>query len=177
MWCSLGLIDSIVRSDERLCEGELCCLGHRRKVSALCLLYKCPSTRANLNADLPAKTGLRRQKRVCGHQNCTPRKLIRATCTTFKLRKLDCTVKYARVATGLQFFVVFLHEAIEKCKQVLVPRHDRCQQNHQMNWSLRILNYLQRVDTHQVYAGKSAIKFARVDGPYEWVSESFCCST
>ena len=35
-----GLLDSIVRSAERLCEGELCCLAHRRKVSALCLLYK-----------------------------------------------------------------------------------------------------------------------------------------
>ena len=35
----LGLLDSIVRSAERLCEDELCCLGHR-KVSALCLLYK-----------------------------------------------------------------------------------------------------------------------------------------
>ena len=35
----LGLLDSIVRSVER-CEGELlCCLGHRRKVSALCLPY------------------------------------------------------------------------------------------------------------------------------------------
>ena len=36
----LDLLDGIVRNDERLCEGELCCLGHRRKVSALCLLYK-----------------------------------------------------------------------------------------------------------------------------------------
>ena len=36
-----GLLDSIARSAERLCEGELCCLGHRRKVViALCLLYK-----------------------------------------------------------------------------------------------------------------------------------------
>ena len=25
---------------ESLCEGELCCLGHRRKISAMCLLYK-----------------------------------------------------------------------------------------------------------------------------------------
>ena len=33
------LLDSIVRS-EGLCEGELCCLVHRRKVRALCLLYK-----------------------------------------------------------------------------------------------------------------------------------------
>ena len=29
----LGLLDSIVRSTERLCEGELCYLGDRRKVS------------------------------------------------------------------------------------------------------------------------------------------------
>ena len=36
----LGLLDSIVRSAEWLCEGELCCLGNRRKVSVLCLLYK-----------------------------------------------------------------------------------------------------------------------------------------
>ena len=35
-----GLLDSIVRSAERLCEGELSCLKHRRKVSALCLLYE-----------------------------------------------------------------------------------------------------------------------------------------
>ena len=37
---SFVLLDSIVRSAEELCEGELCCLGHRRKVSALCLLYE-----------------------------------------------------------------------------------------------------------------------------------------
>ena len=36
----LGLLDSSVRSAERLCEGKLCCLRHRRRVSALCLLYK-----------------------------------------------------------------------------------------------------------------------------------------
>ena len=36
----LGLQDNVVRRAERLCEGELCCLGHRRKISALCLLYK-----------------------------------------------------------------------------------------------------------------------------------------
>ena len=35
----LGLLDSIVRSAERSCEGVFCCLGHRRKVSALCFLY------------------------------------------------------------------------------------------------------------------------------------------
>ena len=32
--------DSIVCSAERLCEDELCCLGHRIKVSGLCFLYK-----------------------------------------------------------------------------------------------------------------------------------------
>ena len=36
----LGLLDSIVRSAERLCEGGLCCLRHRRNVSTLWLLYK-----------------------------------------------------------------------------------------------------------------------------------------
>ena len=36
----LGLFDSIVRSAERWREGELCCLGHRRKVSGLYFLYK-----------------------------------------------------------------------------------------------------------------------------------------
>ena len=36
----MSLLDSVVGSDERLCEGELCCLGHGRKISALCLLYK-----------------------------------------------------------------------------------------------------------------------------------------
>ena len=36
----LCMRDSIVHSAERLCEGELCCLGHRRKVSASCLLYE-----------------------------------------------------------------------------------------------------------------------------------------
>ena len=38
--CHLRLLDSIVHRPERLCEGELYCLGHRRKVSTLCLLYK-----------------------------------------------------------------------------------------------------------------------------------------
>ena len=37
---NLGLLDSIVRIVERLCEGELCCLRNRRKVIALCLLNK-----------------------------------------------------------------------------------------------------------------------------------------
>ena len=36
----LRVLDSIVRSAERVCVGELCCLGHRRKVSAVGLLYK-----------------------------------------------------------------------------------------------------------------------------------------
>ena len=36
----LGLLDSIVRSAEKLCEAVLCCLAHRRKISALCVLYK-----------------------------------------------------------------------------------------------------------------------------------------
>ena len=43
---------------------------------------------------------------------------------------------------GLQCFVVFLHETIKKCEQVLVLKHlkhDRCQQNHQMRRSLRVL--------------------------------------
>ena len=35
----LSLLDRVVCSAKRLCEGELCCLGHR-KVSALCLLYE-----------------------------------------------------------------------------------------------------------------------------------------
>ena len=37
---SLEITGSIVCSAAGMCEGELCCLGHRRKVSALCLLYK-----------------------------------------------------------------------------------------------------------------------------------------
>ena len=36
----LGLLDSIVCGEERLCEGEIYYLEHRRKVSTLCLLYK-----------------------------------------------------------------------------------------------------------------------------------------
>ena len=36
----LSLLDRVVRSAEKLCEGEFCCLEHRRKVSALCLLCK-----------------------------------------------------------------------------------------------------------------------------------------
>ena len=36
----LSLLDSVVRGAERLYEGKLCCLGQRRKVSALCLLYE-----------------------------------------------------------------------------------------------------------------------------------------
>ena len=36
----MDLLESIVCSAERLCEGKLCCLEHRRKVCALCLLYK-----------------------------------------------------------------------------------------------------------------------------------------
>ena len=35
----LGLLDSIIRSAEILCESELCCLRRRNKVSSLCLLY------------------------------------------------------------------------------------------------------------------------------------------
>ena len=45
MWISsavshLCLLDSVVRSEEKLCAGELHCLGHRRKSGALGLLYK-----------------------------------------------------------------------------------------------------------------------------------------
>ena len=36
----LCLLDSIVLRAKKLCEGDLCCLGHRKKVSAFCLLYK-----------------------------------------------------------------------------------------------------------------------------------------
>ena len=36
----MGLLDSIVCSAGRLCEVELCHLGHRRDVSTLRLLYK-----------------------------------------------------------------------------------------------------------------------------------------
>ena len=36
----LSLLDKLVRRAENLCEGEHCCLGYRRKVSALCFLYK-----------------------------------------------------------------------------------------------------------------------------------------
>ena len=36
----LGFLNSIVRTEEKLCEGDFCCLGHKMKVSALCLLYK-----------------------------------------------------------------------------------------------------------------------------------------
>ena len=36
----LGLLDSIVCSTEKLGEGELYCLGRRRKVGALSLRYK-----------------------------------------------------------------------------------------------------------------------------------------
>ena len=35
----LGLLDSVVRSVKRLCEGKLCYLRHRNNVSALCLFY------------------------------------------------------------------------------------------------------------------------------------------
>ena len=35
----LSLLDSVVRSAEGVCEDELRCLRHRRKVSALCLLF------------------------------------------------------------------------------------------------------------------------------------------
>ena len=36
----LSLLDSVARSAEILCKGELCYLGNRRMVSALWLLYK-----------------------------------------------------------------------------------------------------------------------------------------
>ena len=36
----LSLLDSVFCSAKVLCEGKLCCLGHRKKVSALRLLCK-----------------------------------------------------------------------------------------------------------------------------------------
>ena len=36
----LNLLDSVVRSAAKLCKDELCCLGRRKKVNALCLFYK-----------------------------------------------------------------------------------------------------------------------------------------
>ena len=38
--CYLGLLEKVVRVEEKLCEGKLCCLGNGRKISALCLLCK-----------------------------------------------------------------------------------------------------------------------------------------
>ena len=63
-----------------------------------------------------------------------------STCQRLKPRKLDRTVKYARVATfhavssvQLLFLLSLVLEAIEKCEQALVLRHDRCQKDHQVN--------------------------------------------
>ena len=36
----LGFLNNIICGAEELCEGDLCCLGHIRKVSVLSLLYK-----------------------------------------------------------------------------------------------------------------------------------------
>ena len=36
----LSLLERVVRSAEKLCVGELCCEGHRRRICALCLLYE-----------------------------------------------------------------------------------------------------------------------------------------
>ena len=36
----LSLLDRVAPSAERFYEGELCWLGHRRKLSAMCLLYE-----------------------------------------------------------------------------------------------------------------------------------------
>ena len=36
----LSLLDSVVHSAERLCEGELCCFGLRKKVRTLCLFCR-----------------------------------------------------------------------------------------------------------------------------------------
>ena len=38
--CHFGLLASVVRSAERLCEGKLCYLRYRRRVGVLCLLYR-----------------------------------------------------------------------------------------------------------------------------------------
>ena len=38
--CHLDFLDNNARSAERLCKSELCCLGHRTRVSAMCLLCK-----------------------------------------------------------------------------------------------------------------------------------------
>ena len=35
-----GLLDSVVHSVEMLCEGAVCCLGRRKRVSVLCFLNK-----------------------------------------------------------------------------------------------------------------------------------------
>ena len=36
----LGLLVRVVRIAESLFEGDLCCVGNRRRLSAWCLLYK-----------------------------------------------------------------------------------------------------------------------------------------
>ena len=93
------------------------------------------------------------QERACGHQNCTPCKPIRAACVTFNMSKIKtaqtrlysyvcaCGLLSCRIFSLIAVFVVFFFvlEAIEKCEQALDLRHDRCQQDHQMNWSLRVL--------------------------------------
>ena len=40
MESQLSLLDRVVRSAESLREGEHGCLGHRKRASDLCLLYK-----------------------------------------------------------------------------------------------------------------------------------------
>ena len=36
----LSLLDSTVRSEVELCEGDICCMQHRRQISTFCLVYE-----------------------------------------------------------------------------------------------------------------------------------------
>ena len=43
------------------------------------------------------------------------------------------------VQSPFLFLLSFVHEAIVKCEHLLVLRHDQCQEDHHVNWSLRVL--------------------------------------
>ena len=128
---------------------------------------KDPSPRTNLTAHLLAQTGLCKQDRACGPGNCAPCKPIRAACANcnkskIQLRKLDLTVMYVscghlscRVFSPVAIFVFFCARGNRKMRESL--RSQTWPMPTRSSRELKsALTPLQRVDTHQVWAGKPA---------------------
>ena len=122
------------------------------------------------------QTGLCRQERACGHENCTPCKPIRAACAIFNMSKIktaqtrphshvcECGHLSCRAFSPVAVFIVFCARGNRNMQAS--PRPQTWPMPTRSSNKLKFARtYLQRVDTHQFSGGKSAVQFARMNRP------------